>query len=140
VTYTPSGIEPHVAVYTVSPSGRGERLLIEDAGDASWSPDGTRIAFTSARDRNGETCFQECSTSGEIYVTRADGTGLTRLTTSEADDRSPTWSPDGRWIAFVSDRSNRVDHENEIWVVGADGDGLRRVTTNGVWDLEPDWR
>jgi TolB protein len=140
VTYTPSAFEPQVAVYTVDPSGGGERLLIEDAFEASWSPDGTRIVFTSIKDGNGETCFHECSPSGEIYVARADGTELKRLTTSEADDRSPAWSPDGRWIAFVSDRSNRVEHENEIWVVGADGEGLRRVTTNDVWDLEPDWR
>ena len=138
--YTPSSIEPQIAVYTVDPSGGGERLLIEDAAEASWSPDGTRIAFTSLKDRNGETCFHECSISGEIYLARADGTGLTRLTTSEADDRSPTWSPDGRWIAFASDRSNRVDHENEIWVIGVDGDGLRRVTSNDVWDLDPHWR
>jgi Tol biopolymer transport system component len=139
-TYPSSGSEPHVAVYTVDPKGGGERLLIEDAGDASWSPDGTRIVFTSTRDRNGQTCFHDCRPSGEIYVARADGTGVTRLTTSEADDQSPTWSPDGRSIAFVSDRSNRDEHENEIWMIGVDGDGLRRVTTNDVWDLEPDWR
>jgi len=127
-------------VYTVAASGGGERPLIEDAAEARWSPDGSRIVFTSYRDRNGETCFHECSTSGEIYVARADGPDLRRLATSEADDQSPTWSPDGRRIAFVSDRSNRVDHENEIWVVEVDGDGLRRLTTNDVWDFEPAWR
>lgn len=139
-TSRPSSVEPQRAVYTVAPSGGGERLLIEDAAEARWSPDGRRIAFTSYRDRNGRTCFQECSTNGEIYVADADGTDLRRLTTNEADDHSPTWSPDGRRIAFVSDRSNPVDHENEIWVVEADGDGLRRLTTNDVWDLEPAWR
>jgi Tol biopolymer transport system component len=144
VTYTaddgPSSIEPEVATFTVDPSGGGERLLLEDAAQARWSPDGTMIAFTSLRDRNGETCFQECSPSGEIYVARADGSGLRRLTTSEADDRSPAWSPDGRSVAFVSDRSNRDEHENEIWVVDVDGGETRRVTTNDVWDLDPAWR
>jgi len=135
-----SSIEPHVAIYTMAPSGGGERLLIEDAAEPAWSPDGSKIVFTSTRDRYGETCFQECSPSGEIYIARADGTNLRRLTESQADDRSPTWAPDGRHIAFTSDRSNRADHENEIYVIDADGSGLRRLTTNDVWDLEPDWR
>ena len=59
---------------------------------------------------------------------------------SEADEASPTWSPDGERIAFVSDRSNREAHQNEIWVVDADGGEPVRITTNAVWDLEPDWR
>ena len=69
----------------------------------------------------------------------ANGTDLRRLTESRADDRSPTWSPDGRHIAFTSDRSNPAEHENEIYVIEPDGGELRRLTANDVWDLEPDW-
>jgi Tol biopolymer transport system component len=138
-TFTPDGA-PHAAIYTIDPAGDGERLLIDDGGDPAWSPDGSMIAFTSVRDRNGETCFHDCSPSGEIYVARADGTEVRRLTTSQADDQSPTWAPDGRRIAFVSDRSNREDHENEIYIMAVDGSGLRRLTTNDVWDLDPAWR
>jgi TolB protein len=138
-TFT-SSIEPHVAVYTVDPIGGGERLLIEDAAEPAWSPDGSRIVFTSTRDRYGETCFHECSPSGEIYVAHTDGTDPRRLTKSQADDRSPSWAPDGRKIAFVSDRSNRANHENEIYVMAVDGSGLQRLTTNDLWDLEPAWR
>jgi TolB protein len=137
-TVTPQG-ESHFAIRTVSPTGAGQGLLIDDAGDPSWSPDGTKIAFTSTRDGNGKTCFEECSTNGEIYVARADGTHVQRLTTNRADDRSPTWSPDGGQLAFVSDSSNRADHEDEIYVMAADGTGVRRLTTNHVWDLEPAW-
>ncbi len=46
------------------------------------SPDGTRIAFTSARDG-----------SRDIYVMNGDGSGLIRLTDDPAVDESPTWSP-----------------------------------------------
>jgi Tol biopolymer transport system component len=138
-TFTPEG-QVHIGIYTIDPTGAGERLLIEDAGEPAWSPDGSAIAYTSVRDRFGETCFHECSTSGEIYVAQRDGTNPRRLTTSRADDRSPAWAPNGRLIAFVSDRSSRADHENEIYVVGTDGTGLRRLTTNDVWDLEPAWR
>ena len=129
-----------MAVYVVEPNGDGERLLVEDAAEPAWSPDGESIAFTSSRDRFGETCFHDCSVNGEIYVARADGTGLRRLTTSRAQETSPAWSPDGKRIAFVSDRSDRNGHEYEIYSMAVDGSDVRRLTTNDVWDLEPDWR
>lgn len=70
----------------------------------AWSPDGGRIAFVSFADHNGPACpfADSCPPSGEIYVVGSDGTGLTRLTSSEADDEHPTWSPDGSRIAFAS--------------------------------------
>jgi Tol biopolymer transport system component len=129
-----------VAIYTVDPNGGGERLLIEDGTRPAWSPNGSRIVFTSTRDRYGETCFHECSPSGEIYVAGADGTDPRRLTKGQAADHSPSWAPDGRNIAFVSDRSNRANHDNEIYVIRVEGGAVRRLTTNAVWDLESDWR
>jgi Tol biopolymer transport system component len=69
----------------------------------SWSPDGSRLAFVSFADRNGASCpASNCSPNGELYVVNADGSGLRRLTRSLADDEHPTWSPDGRRIAFAS--------------------------------------
>ena len=134
------GTTPRVDLYVVEPDGGGERLLFEDASDPAWSPDGNLIAFSSTRDRFGETCFHDCGTSPEIYVANADGTGLMRLTKSEASDVSPSWSPDGTRIAFTSDRSNRNGHQNEIYVMDADGSDVQRLTANDVWDLEPAWR
>jgi Tol biopolymer transport system component len=49
---------------------------------ASWSPDGSKVVFTSTRDGNSE-----------IYVMNADGTGQTRLTNSAASDYAPSWGP-----------------------------------------------
>ena len=138
-TFLPD-VQVHSAIYTIEPTGDRERLLVDDGAEPAWSPDGRLMVFTSTRDRNGETCFQECSPNGEIYVARSDGTGLRRLTTDPADDRSPTWAPDGRRIGFVSDRSNRNNHENEIYVMAADGGDVRRLTNTDVWDLEPAWR
>jgi TolB protein len=131
---------PHAALYLVAPDGSGLRKLVDDGVDADWSPDGRRIAYISYRDEHGRTCFHECSTSGEIYLLDVESGELERLTESKADDRSPAWSPDGRFIAFSSDRSNPEQHENEIYVMSASGDDARRITENDVWDLEPAFR
>jgi hypothetical protein len=90
----------------------------------SWSPDGTKIAFTSNVDGNDE-----------IYVMNSDGTGVTRLTNSAASDSDPAWSPDGLRIAFMSDR----DGNQEIYVMNADGSGQDRITNNPAADYSPAW-
>ena len=116
------------------------RDLAQEGSEPVWSPDGKRVAFVSYRDRFGRTCFHECSTSGEIYVLEVETGEVRRLTRSEASDGSPAWSPDGRSIAFVSERSNRQEHANEIYVMNASGEDVLRITRNAVWDLEPVWR
>jgi TolB protein len=135
----PTGI-PKASVYVIKSDGTGAREIARDAAEPAWSPDGKRIAFASGRDKNGQTCFEECQPSGEIYVADADGANPARLTNEKGEDASPSWSPDGERIAFVSDMSNRDEHSNEIYVVGVDGGTVRRITKNGVWDLEPDWK
>ena len=95
----------------------------EGGGWPAWSPDGSRIAFTSVR-RDG------------IFVMNADGTSLRRVTTSPSLDLEATWSPDGRRLAFSR---NVPGYKTEIFVVGVDGKGLRRLTSNRGADFEPDW-
>jgi len=128
------------AIYVIRANGTGLKKLIVGGGDPAWSPDGKRIVYTSIRDYNGRTCFQECTRSSEIYVANADGSKPRRLTWTKADDQSPTWSPDGRSIAFVSDRSDPESHAYEIYVMSAAGRGLHRITTGREWSTEPAWR
>ena len=91
----------------------------------AWSPDGSRIAFTS--DRDG---------SVDIYVMNADGSGVTRLTNDAGWDVIPAWSPDGSRIAFTSLRNDSWD----IFVMRADGSGLTRLTGGAEWDdVSPAW-
>jgi len=94
----------------------------------SWSPDGTRIAFTSYRD-GGE----------DIWVMDADGKNLKQLTTHSRGDWSPAWSPDGMLIAFTSDRTGF----NQIWLMNADGSNPRPLTlaepTPETWNRDPSW-
>ncbi len=139
-TITSDFEHPTVAIYLVGREVGGPKKLLDDAAEPAWSPDGERMAFTSIRDHFGRTCFEDCTTSGEIYVASSDGSGARRLTTSKANDHSPAWSPDGRSIAFVSDRSDPVLHDYELYVMRADGSELRRLTSGAAWSLDPAWR
>ena len=134
----PTG-SPIASVWLVNSDGSDAKKIMSGASDATWSPDGKHIAFSSGRDRNGQTCFAECQPNDEIYVADANGTNPKRLTNDKSEDSSPTWSPDGKQIAFVSDRTKR-EEANDIYVVDATGGEAKRITSNDVWDLEPDWK
>ena len=84
----------------------------------------TKIAFTSMRDGNTE-----------IYVMDGDGGNQRRVTVNPTYDRYPAWSPDGKMIAFVS---NRNRGRNQIWVIDAAGRNPVRLTDGGS-DSYPDW-
>ena len=90
-----------------------------------WSPDGEKIVFQSNR-AGGQS---------EIYVMNSDGTGLTRLTYSAADDLTPVWSPDGEKIVFQSYR----DGNGEIYVMLSDGSRQTNVTHFPGEDMHPKW-
>jgi Tol biopolymer transport system component len=183
----PAKISLHVA----NADGTGERRLLPDSTgldyDASFTPDGKWIVFTSERDAAG-------SGQADLWRVRPDGTGLERLTKDPSvedaaavspDGKSmayvstkggartaniwvmdlatrrarnltgdgktepsatmngyfrPSWSTDGKWIAFSSDRGERWigaetgagaghSHPTSIYVLRADGTGMRRLTT-----------
>lgn len=89
-----------------------------------FSPDGSRIAFSSNRDGNNE-----------IYVMNVDGSGVRRLTNHRAIDTTPTWSPSGTHVAFVSERSGSPN----IWRVDALGLEQPAKLTNESHVDRPTW-
>jgi len=80
-----------------------------------------------------------------LYVFDMASHKMTQITSGDYDDSAPAWSPDGRSIAFVSNRSEEPDRNfnDDIWVVSADntdeGKSLVRVTTNPGTDVAPTW-
>ncbi len=70
-----------------------------------------------------------------IYVMNADGSNVTALSPEGVDDTAPTWSPDGRKIAFVSQR----DGNREIYVMDANGQNVINVTRHPADDWTPSW-
>ena len=69
----------------------------------------------------------------------ADGTGAQDITNHPADDRDPVWSPDGRKIAFTSERTEK--NHLDIWIMNADGTHPVRVTHHlGRFAQDPTWQ
>jgi Tol biopolymer transport system component len=84
-----------------------------------------QIVFASERDGNLE-----------LYMQNVDGSGLRRLTTNPASDITPVWSPDGKQVAFVSDR----DHpEKEIYLLNVADLSVTRLTNNQEQENNPAW-
>lgn len=99
----------------------------------SFSPDGTKIVFTSNRDNGPRIGLSD--QGFEIYVMDVNGTNIQRLTNSPGLDTEPVFSPDGSKIAFTSARSGNLD----IWVMNANGSNPQRLTTSAQEDIEPAW-
>ncbi len=108
----------------VSDLGGSNRRQLTDNMKAenapSWSPDGTQIAFVSARDVLKGT---------NIYVMQKDGTNQVRLTHHAAGYSRPRWSPDGNIIAFIQNSAAG----DSLYTVAADGSWSARLTPPG-WD------
>lgn len=104
-------------VYTMNADGSGQTPLtsgVDNNYDPVWSPDGTKIVFTSERDGDPE-----------IFVMKADGSSQTQLTFNNVVDDLPAWSPDGTKIAFSQQISPT---STSIVTMFANGSGQTIIT------------
>jgi len=99
-------------------------------GEFQISPDGSRVVFVVTR-----TDTEQDRTVSNLWLVETAGGDPRQLTTADANDSAPRWSPDGRAIAFVSDRAER----KELWLIPADFGEAHRLT-HGPSDLsQPAW-
>ena len=116
-------------IFTINEGGTGRKRLtrnnVEDNHPA-FSPDGARIAFTSAR--RGPP---------SIYVMNADGSRVRRVTTGRTYDSHPAWSPDGKWIVFS--RYDERRGQSELLRVRVADRATRRITRTPARELQPTW-
>jgi len=110
-------------VYTIEPDGSAVVQVTTDPArdfNPRWSPDGTRIAFSSNRDGDFD-----------IYVVAADGSGLVRITGTPTDttgEFTPSWTSDGTQLVF---QRHFPLESAEIWIANSDGSGGEAKLADG---------
>jgi len=120
-------------IYVVGIDGSGLVRLTDDPQTdqyPQWSPDNSTIVYDNggAREQSSDPQFSQ---TAEIYTVPADGSASpTRLTHDDVANAAPSFSPDGRRLAFVRD--------NQIWTMSADGTDPQQLT-DGAMAFTPRW-
>lgn len=139
LVYTQNG-----SLWTVNNDGTGARKLVNHDGGylylASWSPDGTRIAYSRGQnDENGNW-------QAHIWTVNDDGSHNNQRTEGDVIDRWATWSADGKWLAFERETGSgrdedgrRLDSDRHIVVMTSFGNKPRALHEGGYWEQTPAW-
>ena len=110
----------------IDANGANSKTIVQGESEpAAWSADGRQILFSSWRDGNPE-----------VYVVKADGRGLRRLTRSAYEDFAADFSPNGRKILFSSDRSGL----RQVYAMKLDGSGVRNLSRSRSNDWATSWQ
>jgi Tol biopolymer transport system component len=108
----------HYQLFTIRPDGSGRQQITRGASSATnpdWAPNGSTIAFG----------LERTNTAG-IALIAAFG-GKQRVLTPKGFQGQPSFSPDGKWIAYERDAT---ETDNGVWLMRSDGTGLHRLTRN----------
>jgi Tol biopolymer transport system component len=160
--FSPSGLQIAYALGGIAiadASGAGSHVILADQnrattsppghylkqnGEPSWAPGGGRLAFARRTRVDTLVCNPappactgtQSDTQRDVFAMNPDGSDVRQLTSTPGfDEVDPSWSPDGRMIAYYRKPDDRGDEFGEIWVMNADGSGQRRVALGA----NPEW-
>ena len=137
------------SIYSIEPTGNARtNLTPEDlpaapckpdhyrkSSEPSWSPDGSRIAFTGA-----PVCVGATSQVGsDIWLMNPDGSGKVDIVANDKiSEQEPHWAPDGSRIAFISDAEVN-EGPGDIYTMDPDGGNVRKVVDRTIKGEDIDW-
>ena len=128
-----------IDIYSMAADGSDVRRHTECRAVCTYpvpSPDGRTVAHRKTLGSAGLSWAQEpIPRNSEVFVTKLDGSGSTNVSDSPAYDGWPAWSPDGRWLAFASNRGESPN-VGQIYAVRPDGSSLKRLT-HGLSKAQP---
>src|ERR1051326_4251217 len=127
IAYMVKDAAGHWQVWVASASLTNARKLTSSDADSQapgWAPDGAKIAFDSSR---ADPAPADAKQINDVFVMRADGSEVTKLTDSKGSSGDAAWSRNGSLIAFDADRGDYPARQG-IYVMDASGRNVRRVT------------
>lgn len=133
--------DPYSDIFETDLDGKNPRQITKAYGydaEGAYSRDGQWIAFCrdSEADPNAPPTDARPK-NPDIYLMKADGSDVRRLTTAPGYDGGPFISPDGQWIIFRSDR--KKESMLQIYVIGVDGKNETALTDNEGVNWGPYW-
>lgn len=116
-------------IFSIDLKSKKETRLTNKEGydsGAVFSPNGKKIAFYG---------YDKKTKFYDLYLMNPNGSKLQKLTDDAQEDYSPTWSPDGNWLAFTRGDSKNYD----VWIINIKTKELQRLTDHPKRDESPFW-